>query len=270
LGISSNSKQEANQHILFVNPRSFFMKAVLGRAVVLGFIAAFCTACGGGGGSGDGGAPPAPPTSVTDIDGNIYDVVQIGTQLWMRENLQTTRYRDGSDIIHVTDTREWINLVNTSTGAYCNLNNDVTKMMFGRYYNYFAVADSRSLCPEGWHVPTDNEWKTLELFLGMSQDEIEIENNWRGTDEGGKLKSNTWWNSPNIGATNESGFTALPGGRRNDSGIFLEAVIYGNWWSATEHDTYTASDRRLSSDRSTIFRRYELKNYGQSVRCVKD
>jgi len=108
------------------------------------------------------------------------------------------------------------------------------------------------------------------LFFGLAHAYADAAHYWRGTDEGGKLKGTTWWNSPNVGATNESGFTALPGGERNDSGLFQHRIIYGNWWSATENGAYTAWYRRLYYNYTTIFRDDLYKTYGYSVRCVKD
>jgi len=127
--------------------------------------------------------------SVVDIDGNFYHAVAIGTQVWMAENLRTTKYRDGSPIPNVTDSSVWIL---TTEGAYCNYNNDTTHSnTYGRLYNWYAVIDTRNIAPEGWHVPTQDEWNTLVQFLGG------------GAVAGGKLKETgtAHWNSPNRGAT---------------------------------------------------------------------
>jgi uncharacterized protein (TIGR02145 family) len=138
--------------------------------------------------------------TVTDIDGNIYHTVTIGTQVWMVENLKTTKYRNGDPIPNVTG-NAWAAL---TTGAYCWYNNDAAtyKATYGALYNWYAVADSRNIAPTGWHVPTDAEWTTLTTFLGGE------------SVAGGKLKETgtNHWTSPNTGATNETGFTALPGG----------------------------------------------------------
>ena len=164
------------------------------------------------------GTPPGPEPicgpetgTVTDIDGNTYQTVKIGDQWWMAENLKVTCYRNGDAIPNITDGTTWASL---STGAYCEYNNDINNVAtYGRLYNWYAVTDSRNIAPAGWHVPSDAEWKQLEMYLGMSQSEADA-TGWRGTDEGGKLKEvgTMHWNSPNTGATNESGFTALPGG----------------------------------------------------------
>jgi len=176
------------------------------------------------------GGPDSTGT-VTDIDGNVYKTVKIGNQWWMAENLKVTRYRNGDPIPNITDNHTWVDL---STGAYCNYNNDISNVAtYGRLYNWYAVDESRNIAPAGWHVPTDDEWKQLEIYLGMSPTEAD-ETHWRGTDEGGKLKETgtTHWYSPNTGATNESGFTALPGGYRV-SGGFSSLGFGAYFWSST-------------------------------------
>lgn len=135
------------------------------------------------------------PMTVTDIDGNVYKTVTIGNQAWMAENLKVMRYRNGDAIPNVTGGTDWSNL---STGAYCSYDNDDNNIdTYGLLYNWYAVDDSRNLAPEGWHVPTDEEWKELEMYLGMSQSEAD-DTGYRGTDEGGKLKEvgTTHWQSP--------------------------------------------------------------------------
>ncbi len=164
--------------------------------------------------------------TLSDYDGNTYNWIGIGKQAWMAENLKTTRYADGSAIPHVEGTTEWDNLTVTDK-AYCWYNNSTANRdTYGGLYTWAAAMNGaassdanpsgvQGVCPDGWHLPSDAEWKELEMFLGMSQAEAD-DTGWRGTDEGGKLKEagTTHWNSPNTGATNESGFTALPGGCR--------------------------------------------------------
>ncbi len=160
--------------------------------------------------------------TVTDIDGNVYHTVTIGTQTWMLENLTVIHYRNGDEIPNITDFNEWNEL---TTGAYANYNNDPNNSKtYGRLYNWHAVSDSRKITPAGWHVPADLEWQTLINYLGG--DSI----------AGGKLKETgtEHWLSPNDSATNESGFTALPGGRYpTDSYEFLRMNASGSWWSST-------------------------------------
>lgn len=207
---------------------------------------------------------------VIDIDGNIYQTLKIGDQWWMAENLKVTHYRNGEPIPHVTDNSAWTGL---STGAYCNYdNNEDHVVTYGRLYNWYTVVDSRNIAPEGWHVPTDTEWKQLEMYLGMSQAEADA-TGYRGTDEGGKLKEvgTTHWNSPNAGATNESSFTALPGGFRNyEYGSYFGIGNDGIFWSSTEYTDEWKWYRRLYYNYSVVTRDNCSKRYGFSVRCVRD
>ena len=216
-------------------------------------------------------------TKVIDIDGNTYDTVSISTQCWMKEDLKTSRYKDGTAIPNVTDNTTWANL---SSGAYCNYNNDSNNAnTYGFLYNWFAVNDSRKLCPLGWHVPSHDEWTTLERALCSSGSCVTdfpydiITLGFRGTDEGGKLKETgiTLWFSPNTGATNSSGFTALPNGSRYlSAGLFVSLGTNGNWWSSTEYNGSQAWFRTLLYNTSNIYRFTYVKGYGFSVRCLKD
>ena len=199
--------------------------------------------------------------SVTDIDGNIYKTITIGTQTWMAENLRTTTYRNGDAIPEVTGNTAWIGL---NSDAYCNYDNNSDETAIatnGRLYNWFAVTDSRILAPAGWHIATDAEWSTMTSYLGT-------ENN-----AGGKLKEtgNTHWNSPNNGATNASGFTALPCGRREyNTGLFINDGYDGFWWTSSAYNPDYSWYRYLHYDISAIYRANFHKQYGFSVRCVKD
>jgi len=195
--------------------------------------------------------------TVTDIDGNVYQTLTIGTQVWMAENLKVTQYRNGDDIPNVTDDGTWGGL---TTGAYCNYNNNVNNVdTYGRLYNWYAVDDSRGLAPEGWHVPSDAEWQTLVDYLGGD------------AVAGGKMKEagTIHWTSPNTGATNESGFSALPGGARSTNGNDYGVTIYANFWSSTEFTSY-AWGRGLPSNNLGISRGYYYKHFGFSIRCIKD
>ena len=207
-----------------------------------------------------------PASTVTDIDGNVYRTVKIGTQVWMAENLKTTKYRNGDSIANVTNDASWKAL---TTGAFCWYKNNVAnKATYGGLYNWFAVADSRNIAPIGWHVATDAEWTNLTDFLG-------------GEDvAGGKLKESgiRHWDSPDFHvtnssgfATNSSGFTALPGGgRNNDDGTFYGVGYGGNWWSSTAVGVSVAWNRSLYCI-SADFGRYDsYKEGGFSVRCMRD
>jgi uncharacterized protein (TIGR02145 family) len=216
----------------------------------------------------DKGTGPKPGGTVTDIDGNVYQTIKIGDQVWMAENLKVTRYRNGDPIPHVTDNSTW---GSDSVGAWCNYNNDTNNVStYGRLYNWYAVADTRNIAPEGWRVPTDEDWKQLETYLGMSQAQTDA-SSWRGTDEGGRLKdTTTLWSSPNAGATNETGFTALPGGYRFRGGGFYGISYGAGFWSATEESSGNAWTRYLGNDFSQVSRNSLDKYYGYSVRCVRD
>jgi uncharacterized protein (TIGR02145 family) len=192
--------------------------------------------------------------SVTDVDGNVYKTIQIGTQTWMAENLKTTKYRNGEPISNLTAAADW----NASTsGAYSWYNNDITnKATYGALYNLYAIKDSRGIAPVGWHVPTIDEAVTLENYLGG------------GFVAGGKLKETgvTHWVGPNKGATNESGFTALPGGIRSGSSFneMEKTGYFGLFWASIYNDFYWY----MPFD-DTIFS-FESFGNGFSVRCIKD
>jgi uncharacterized protein (TIGR02145 family) len=208
--------------------------------------------------------------TVTDIDGNTYLTAKIGEQWWMIENLKVTHYRNGDPIPNVTDFGEWSGL---TTGAYCEYDNDPSNVnTYGRLYNWYAVNDGRNIAPEGWHVPTDEEWKALEMYLGLSQAEADAEG-WRGTDEGGLLKQLgiTHWTSPNAAANNYSGFTALPNGIRQHND-YMNFTIDATFWSFTEITASSAWYRGLHYNHGLIHREHieNIKYYGMAIRCVKD
>jgi uncharacterized protein (TIGR02145 family) len=192
-----------------------------------------------------------------DYDGNAYPTFMIGTQEWMGENLRVTHYRDGTAIPDVTDNTLWGSLI---TGAYCWYNNDQSvNAKYGILYNWYAVNDSRKLCPAGWHVPSDAEWTTLTTYLGGE------------SIAAGKMKSvSALWISPNTDATNNSGFSGFPGGYCNTTGSFNYLGYYGYWWSATEDNGTYAWYRNLIYVNSYVGRNYLYKAYGFSVRCVRD
>jgi uncharacterized protein (TIGR02145 family) len=210
-------------------------------------------------------------TPVTDIEGNLYKTVVIGTQIWMAENLKTTKYNDDTSIPEVTDNTEW---VAATAGAYCWYNNDADyyKPIYGGLYNWFA-AKTGKLCPTGWHVPTDAEFNTLELFLGLNPDSVDVWG-WRGTDHGKQMKNSTGWSADQNG-TNTSGFAALPGGYRNNtSGAFNGLDIIGYWWSSSDDATNGKPEvgwyRRLEGIYNDVYKASTLKPAGKSIRCIKD
>ena len=204
-------------------------------------------------------------------DGITYKTVKIGNQVWMAENLKATKYNDGTDIPLVTDNSEWDELL---TPAYCWYDNDQAtyENTYGALYNWYTV-ETEKLCPVGWHVPSDYEWNTLEMALGMSQSEI-YETEFRGS-HGSQLAANAdFWNNGALENNSEfgtSGFDALPGGSRNFSnGIFDKVDEYGSWWSSTDSDYNYAYYRSLYYDNSGVRRFNYFKTFGFSVRCVKD
>ncbi|MFH0756239.1 MAG: FISUMP domain-containing protein [Bacteroidota bacterium] len=219
--------------------------------------------------------------TVTDIDGNVYNTIQIGDQLWMAENLKTTRYADGSAIPHVESTLDW-DLLGDEGKAYCWYNNQVgNKDIYGALYSWSAALNGattsaqepsgiQGACPDGWHVPSNREWKTLERAVGMTSYWIDL-SGWRGTDEGGKLKEQGFshWVSPNSGASNESGFTALPGGNRGITGNFSDMGSYGYFCSTTEYLNGVVI-RYLSNTSSQIWLGNLSRRMGTSVRCLAD
>jgi uncharacterized protein (TIGR02145 family) len=206
-------------------------------------------------------------TSLT-YDGRTYDLVEIGGQCWFADNLATDQYRNGDLIPTGLDNTTW---QNTTTGAYAIYNNDLANdVTYGKLYNWYTTVDTRGLCPTGWHVPTDCEWMYLEGSLGMSVANQETVG-WRGNNnEGGALKAITNWTSPNTGATNSSGFTALPGGFRHFNGPYGYRGFDGDWWSSTESDFSFAWHRVLTYGLSIGSRSASAERYGFSVRCVKN
>jgi uncharacterized protein (TIGR02145 family) len=195
---------------------------------------------------------------ITDIEGSEYTTIKIGNQTWMAKNLKTTRYNDGTPINLVTDGAKWAAL---SSPAYSWYENDLTsyKPSYGALYNFYAVRTGK-ICPKDWHVPGDAEWSVLSSFLG-------------GEDiAGGKLKGQgtSFWVSPNTGATNASGFNALPGGLRFHDGMYRDFGFSGYWWTSTEYKGERAYFRYMDYEYSTIFRFENLKKIGFSVRCIRD
>ena len=199
--------------------------------------------------------------TVSDIDGNVYKTIQIGTQTWMAENLKTTKFNDATSVPNVTDLNAWNDL---ESPGYCWCLNDAStyKAVYGALYNWYAV-NTGKLCPSGWHAPSYDEWNTLVTYLG-------------GVDvAGGKLKETgtSHWNSPNEGATNESGFTALPGSTRDYSADFAygdQIGIYGSWWSSTVADPSHRYVLGMNNFQASAYISGAYYVSGYSVRCLKD
>lgn len=200
-------------------------------------------------------------SSVQDFEGNYYNTVTIGTQVWMKENLRATKFSDGTEIIKVTDAGVWYS--SFTTPAYVGFNSPF-QPVYGLVYNIYAINDSRNICPTGWHVPSDADWSELETFLGGS------------SIAGGKLKSTTGWYSPDTGATNETGFSAYAnvcnisppsrgiGGYIYPATQIFDQKFYGYWWSSS------GNIKSLQFNNSDILTNSVKFSPVNSVRCLKD
>ena len=209
------------------------------------------------------GSGSSCPATLTDIDGNVYNTVEIGSQCWMEENLKVERYRDGSNIPTGLSDAAW---QAATTEAFAVYDNDTAnKATYGLLYNWYAVADARGLCPTGWHVPTDAEWTQLTDHLGGR------------SVAGGQMKTTGTlgagtglWQAPNTAATNSSGFSGLPGGSRIVDGTFGAQGNAGYWWSSSELSAGNAWDRIWNYDNGSALRYYNDERVGYSVRCIRD
>jgi uncharacterized protein (TIGR02145 family) len=217
-------------------------------------------------------ALPGNAQTVTDIDGNVYNTVTIGTQVWMVENLKTTHYADGTPILKVTGNSNW-GILEITSKAYCWYNDDsaTNANTYGALYtwpaamngvtsNSLSPSDIKDVCPTGWHLPNSAEWAVLNDYLG---------------GDGGKLKDTTHWISPNTGATNETGFTALPGGSRNTAGEFDGVGYRGTWWSSTDGGCRPAPmcgalTQELDHSSTQVGESNNSTHVGFSVRCLRD
>lgn len=194
---------------------------------------------------------------MTDQQGNVYKTVKIGNQVWMAENLRTTIYNDGSEILNISNNEAWHD---AKEGAYCNYkNNESYKNVYGHIYNYWAIR-TNILAPKGWHIPSVEEWENLINFLGG--------NNVTGT----KLKEVgiTHWNNSNVQATNETGFTAVPAGARNNDGVFGGIFDQAAWWCFNGQKTGYLSYYSIRSDSQSLNKNACYPEVGMSIRCIKD
>ncbi len=211
--------------------------------------------------------------TVTDIDGNVYQTIAIGNQVWMTENLKVTRLPAGTEMVYINEDYQWSLLNNNNTDkAYCYYNNNANSESetYGALYTWAAAMNGstaseqnpsgvQGICPDGWHIPSADEWWTLINTLGGKN------------IAGGKLKEvgTDHWNI-NEGATNESGFTALPGGYRGENGSFYTIGNFGYWWSTSEEYDVNAWSFVMNHMNSEIDSEGQFKSSGKSVRCVKD
>jgi uncharacterized protein (TIGR02145 family) len=198
------------------------------------------------------------PTTFTTSNAVFLPTIVIGTQQWMRENLDVMTYRNGDVIPQVTDATVWVGL---TTGAWCWYSNSADNgAIYGKLYNWYAVNDPRGLAPQGWHIPTDAEWTTLGSLLDGN------------AAAGGKMKTTgtTRWTTPNTSATNESGFAGLPGGYRGLSGGSFNVGNNVMWWSATQASSTSARYRNLLASSGSLLGSDAPFFYGFSVRCLRD
>ena len=243
--------------------------------LIAGFVMILTTSCK----KSESTTDPTQTTNSTvkDIDGNSYTTVTIGSQVWMVENLKTTKYRNGDLIPNVTDGIQWGNL---TTGGYCNYNDDsAIGNKHGKLYNWYAMNDSRNIAPIGWHVPSDADWSKLTIYIGANLGTS-------GTFEKALASKTDWVNSTKSGAVgndlsknNTSGFTALPGGFRYEGGNssengYRDVGNYGYWWltgvsdeGGGLHGIYNVFVSYNDSD--SDYRAYS-KESGLSIRCIKD
>ena len=235
---------------------------VNGIVVLLSLLLFMCNKNNPTGSTTDDNGDPGP---LADIDGNVYQTVQIGDQWWITENLKVTHFRNGDPIPNVTDNTAWIAL---STSAYCAYENDESNAdTYGYLYNWYAVNDNRNIAPAGWHVPTESDWNELEQFLGMDP-AAENMTGWRGVDEGNKMKSTTGW-GPDDDGNNESGLSLLPGGLRGGDGSFSSMGDGGSFWSSSRSSSQ-AWYRWLGTQGPAVFRSSYSKVFGCIVRLVRD
>jgi uncharacterized protein (TIGR02145 family) len=193
---------------------------------------------------------------ITDIDGNVYHTVKIGNQVWTVENLKTTHYQNGDAIPKVDDYNTWPDL---TTGAYCEYgNNAINVESYGRLYNWYVISDSRKIAPDGWRVPTQQDWQTLISFLGDAD------------EAGGKLKETgtSHWESPNSGATDEWGFRALPGGKRRT--YYEDIGEYFYCWTSQEVSATQATRSQIYKGASSVIFPNGQKHEGYAIRLIKE
>jgi uncharacterized protein (TIGR02145 family) len=225
--------------------------------VVMSLLSVFATECGRG--SENPAKTWVATGTTTDVDGNVYNTIGIGKQEWMTENLKVTNYNDGSPIPLVADASVWSN---ETAPAYCWYDNDPAyKDVYGALYNWYVVQTDK-LCPTGWSVPSNDVWETLAIYVG-------------GKDvAGGKLKETgtAHWQSPNLGATNESGFTGLPGGHRYMNGAYYNVGLWGSWWCRDgDLDIFDATSYfwDLKNDNIGFSGFSSYWTFGYSVRCMR-
>ena len=197
-----------------------------------------------------------PGPVLKDVEGNRYQTVKLGTQTWMAENLNVRTFKNGDIILEAKTPEEWKQADLMNIPAWCYYNNDPANgPKYGKLYNYWAIIDPRGLAPAKWHIPNDEEWQRVTLFLGGAK------------VAGGKMKSTTGWNNKN--GTNKSNFSAIPGGSRDAEGLFRSIGNFSIWWSMQEYGAETAWGREIGPG-NKISRFSYQKGNGFSIRCVRD
>lgn len=212
-------------------------------------------------------------TGVTDVEGNSYRTVIVGDQEWMADNLRTSKYANGDDIPNITDPTEWNNYFGDAWSSY---DNDPSKdNPHGKLYTWYAAADTRNLCPAGWHIPSDAEWTSL--IVGLDSLTNPVANGAQSTSAGGRMKStgtiengDGLWAQPNTGALNDSKFNSVPSGTRSLAGYFANITTYSYWWSSTEEDSDRAWGRIILNNEASIYRGTTYKKDGRACRCKKN
>jgi uncharacterized protein (TIGR02145 family) len=198
------------------------------------------------------------PDAIPDVDGNFYNTVKIGKQVWLAEDLKVSRLNDGTPIKQEKDPNLW---VFTKAPAWCWYANDSAAFSFprGKLYNWYAV-NTGKLCPQGWHVPSNREWEELQIYLGGD------------AVAGGKMKTTgtIFWRSPNVSATNETGFSAIPGGFRDGSGQHSYSTMVDRWWSSTLYPPEGAYTWYVYHASNFLYHQGDLKIFGNSIRCIKN
>jgi len=226
-------------------------------------------------GPGGGGSFTCGTSTVADIDGNSYNTVSIGTQCWTESNLKVTKYNDGTDIPLDASGgsngngagETWSTRITGARTVYEHDNNNLN--VYGYLYNHYAVKDSRKICPSGWHVPSDSEWNTLIIAIDPTGN---TNTGKQSLIAGGKMKSTTLWKSPNTGADNSSGFSALPSGRRQQTGFFTKKGDRTVFWSTTSYPGSSSfiSTREIEYNFSWVDWDYAYSAEGIPIRCLKD
>jgi uncharacterized protein (TIGR02145 family) len=231
--------------------RRWLPKMILGPFLLIGF---FIYSCGGSQGQKD----EEQQDTLTDTEGYRYETLSIGDQTWMAENLRTAFFSNGDPIFHAQTEEEWKKAGREGEPAWCYYENDPANgKIYGKLYNWYAISDTRGLAPEGWKIPSDDDWFKITEFLGGE------------AVAGEKMKNTSGWE---INGTNDSGFSGLPGGYRSDEIGFRHISRSGVWWSSTVDGngrSYPVLTHSLSSRNSTVFRGHAIKADGFSVRLIK-